>query len=33
MTYVAPGTPGSIVEVHDRYDNFIGGRPGKRFAV
>jgi aldehyde dehydrogenase len=26
MTYVAPGTSGSIVEVHDRYDNFIGGK-------
>jgi len=26
MTYVAPGTSGSIVEVRDRYDNFIGGK-------
>jgi aldehyde dehydrogenase len=26
MTYVAPGTSGSIVEVQDRYDNFIGGK-------
>jgi len=24
--YVAPGRPGSLVEVKPRYDNFIGGR-------
>jgi len=24
--YAAPGRPGSVVEVKDRYDNFIGGR-------
>jgi aldehyde dehydrogenase len=26
MTYVSPGTTGSIVEVAERYDNFIGGK-------
>ena len=28
--YVAPGQPGSIVEVKPRYDNFIGGRGSRR---
>jgi aldehyde dehydrogenase len=26
VTYTAPGQPGSIVEVSDKYDNFIGGK-------
>ncbi len=26
MVYVAPGEPGSVVQVDDRYDNFIGGK-------
>src|SRR5664279_332548 len=26
MEYVAPGQPGSIVEVAPRYENFIGGK-------
>jgi aldehyde dehydrogenase len=26
MVYIAPGRPGSIVTVQDRYDNFIGGK-------
>ena len=25
-TYQAPGEPGSIVPLQDRYDNFIGGQ-------
>ena len=25
-TYVAPGEPGSLVELKERYENFIGGR-------
>ena len=26
MEYVAPGQPGSIVEIAPRYENFIGGK-------
>ncbi len=26
MIYVPPGRPGSIVEVADRYENFVGGK-------
>lgn len=26
MSYVPPGKPGSIVDVADRYENFIGGK-------
>ncbi len=26
MTYIAPGKPGSVVGVQERYDNFIGGK-------